>query len=129
MDVLQSAAEAAAQLDEQLAKRGKSLSWASPTTKELVITTWNVWFDPFARFTRWAALLEEVMMLAPDVACLQEVVPEFLAVLKASVFVAEHYITSDAGLVAAGKGGLKLTPRRTSFRVASGVPLPNTSSK
>lgn len=46
--------------------------------QRLRVVTWNVWFDPFERARRYRALWAELDRLAPDVICLQEVIPEHL---------------------------------------------------
>jgi tyrosyl-DNA phosphodiesterase 2 len=47
--------------------------------KALRVVTWNVWFGQWAQEQRQTALWAELERLAPDVICLQEVVPEHLA--------------------------------------------------
>lgn len=45
----------------------------------LRVVTWNVWFNHWQRELRWHALWRELTAQAPDVVCLQEVVPEHMA--------------------------------------------------
>jgi tyrosyl-DNA phosphodiesterase 2 len=47
--------------------------------RKLRVVTWNVWFGDWKRKTRQAALWAELDRLAPDVICLQEVLPRHLA--------------------------------------------------
>ncbi|HVH98248.1 MAG TPA: endonuclease/exonuclease/phosphatase family protein [Enhygromyxa sp.] len=49
------------------------------SAKTLRVVSWNVWFGHWAQEQRHAALWAELERLAPDVICLQEVVPEHLA--------------------------------------------------
>merc|ERR1719473_394355 len=50
----------------------------------ITIVTWNVWFAPVDVEQRMAALFHEALDAAPDVLCLQEVVPELAAAIRAS---------------------------------------------
>ena len=49
----------------------------------LRVATWNVWFAPLDTEDRMAALFREALDVAPDVLCLQEVVPELAASIRA----------------------------------------------
>ena len=55
-----------------------------PTNDSLRVVTWNVWFAPVDADARMAALFQEALGTAPDVLCLQEVVPELSKSLRAS---------------------------------------------
>jgi len=48
----------------------------------LRVVTWNVWFDPLYAHQRQRALFQEVLKVAPDVVCLQEVLPGFAEVVR-----------------------------------------------
>jgi len=48
----------------------------------LRVLSWNVWFDDLYAQQRQRALLKELLQAAPDVACLQEVLPGFAAALR-----------------------------------------------
>lgn len=63
------------QLEEEAAAAARVLASRSPSC--LRVVTWNVWFDAVCAAERQAALLREVLSAAPDVACLQEVLPGF----------------------------------------------------
>jgi len=49
---------------------------------ELRILSWNIWFDDESGRERYPAISASIAALAPDVACLQEVTPASLAVLR-----------------------------------------------
>lgn len=57
---------------------------ASRASSTFRVLTWNVWFDPLLGAERQCALIREVLLTAPDVACFQEVVPEFARTLRES---------------------------------------------
>ena len=62
---LESARQAAVELDTKCDKCEDLFVESTPVTIDtLKIVTWNVWFDGFSRFTRWAALLEEIFRYA-----------------------------------------------------------------
>lgn len=49
---------------------------------ELRILSWNIWFDDASGVQRYPAIAASIAALAPDVACLQEVTPASLAVIR-----------------------------------------------
>jgi endonuclease/exonuclease/phosphatase family metal-dependent hydrolase len=81
-------AEAAA-ANEQLRNRSSS---------ELRVATWNVWFDQTCKDERIASLLREVLCAAPDVVCLQEVLPELEKALRECSELNEVYNISPFGI-------------------------------
>lgn len=60
----------------------------------LRIVTWNVWFAPHEADARMAALFVEALAAAPDVICLQEVVPELAESIRASAALRAAYSIS-----------------------------------
>jgi len=48
----------------------------------LRMLSWNVWFDDLWAHQRQRAVLKELLRAAPDVACLQEVLPGFAAAVR-----------------------------------------------
>lgn len=52
------------------------------SASQLRVLTWNVWFDNLCAHQRQRALLQELLAAAPDVACLQEVLPSFATSLR-----------------------------------------------
>lgn len=76
-------------------------TWALPTfdgltlpplgETSLTVVTWNVWFAPHEADARMDALFSEVLTAAPDVLCLQEVLPELAASVRASVALCAAY--------------------------------------
>ena len=74
MDVLESARQAAAVLDgnlggDQLPSDDVSVHPAQPTPGTMTIATWNVWFDGFARFTRWAVRVRPSFLVNSRIYC------------------------------------------------------------
>lgn len=61
---------------------------------QLRVLTWNVWFDEFYGPLRQLALVRELLAAAPDVACLQEVVPAFANVIRQSAELTTVYDVS-----------------------------------
>lgn len=57
---------------------------ASRPPTELRVATWNVWFDRLLGHERQHWLFEELLAAAPDVICLQEVLPVFAAGVRKS---------------------------------------------
>jgi len=51
-------------------------------SSRLRVITWNVWFDSLCAHDRQLALMRELLSAAPDVVCLQEVLPGFLHALR-----------------------------------------------
>lgn len=68
----------------------------------LRVVTWNVWFDDLCKSERMAALLREVFSMAPDVACLQEVLPELAQALRACGWLTDVYDISPFDVGAYG---------------------------
>jgi len=64
----------------------------------LRVLTWNVWFDAVCAAERQAALLREVLSAAPDVACFQEVLPEFAEAVRGSEALTAVYRASPQGV-------------------------------
>lgn len=62
---------------------------------KLRVLTWNVWFDSFFGPLRQRALMKELLAVAPDVACLQEVLPVFAEVLRQDSAIREVYDISS----------------------------------
>jgi len=60
-----------------------ALALESRPASKLRVVTWNVWFDEYFKDARMESLVREVLSVAPDVACLQEVLPRFSAALRA----------------------------------------------
>src|SRR4051812_13827453 len=69
---------------------------AAQAPAAVTLVTWNVWFAPYAFERRLRALLEVIRARRPDVICLQEIVPESLAVLLAEPWIRAEYRISDA---------------------------------
>lgn len=61
----------------------------------LRVCTWNVWMEVSWAEERFDALVRTLLARAPDVICLQEVVPRFAASLRASSLVASQYTVSN----------------------------------
>lgn len=68
----------------------------APRVDTLTLVTWNVWFAPYAFEPRFRALLEVIRARRPDVICLQEIIPESLAMLRAEPWIRDEYRISDA---------------------------------
>lgn len=62
----------------------------------LTLVTWNVWFAPYAFEARFRALLGVISARRPDIVCLQEIIPESLAMLLAEPWIRDEYRISDA---------------------------------
>ena len=60
------------------------------------LATWNVWFLPYAFEERFRAVLAILGARRPEVICLQEIIPESLAMLLAEPWVRAEYRISDA---------------------------------
>ena len=62
---------------------------------ELKILTWNVWFETSVKFsTRMRHILKTTVNIFPDIACYQEVIPEFAAMVRSDPVITEHYQVS-----------------------------------
>lgn len=90
----------------------------------LRIVTWNVWFAPVDVDRRMAALFHEALDAAPDVLCLQEVVPELAASIRASEPLRSLYDISPNDV---GAYGCLLLARRELRAAFSEVPFPSSS--
>ena len=64
--------------------------------------TWNVWFAPSDFDARMAALFTEALSTAPDVICLQEVLPGLAAAVRASAVLSRAYAVSPNWIDAYG---------------------------
>jgi endonuclease/exonuclease/phosphatase family metal-dependent hydrolase len=64
------------------------------------VLTWNIWFDDLAADCRLKALFQELLSVAPDVVCLQEVKPGAAEAIRACTAVCAVYDVSpfDVGL-------------------------------
>lgn len=78
-------------LDAEAIEAKQSLLERDPS--RLRVLTWNVWFDAMQAEERQLALLREVLAQAPDVVCLQEVLPEFATALRASALTSVYNIS------------------------------------
>lgn len=67
-------------LQDEVQKAAELLE-ARPTS-QLRVATWNVWFDQRCAHERQRALVYEVLQAAPDIVCLQEVLPAFADVVR-----------------------------------------------
>lgn len=73
-------------------------------TNTVNIVTWNVLFDLYdigetevETTSRWAQLIDELVLADADVVALQEVTPSFLSLLLKNAFVRDHYsLTASA---------------------------------
>jgi len=104
LDLLQTKSQAwpALNLEFEITTAARTLQ--SRPTSELRVVTWNVWFDAMCAAERQLALMREVLAVAPDVACFQEVVPAFLQALRncvplATVYEISPYDIRDYGCV------------------------------
>ena len=70
--------------------------------RTLRVVTWNVWFAPIDADERMAALFKEALAAAPDVICLQEVVPELAAHIRGCAVLRKVYSISDNDVGAYG---------------------------
>ncbi|OQR85928.1 hypothetical protein ACHHYP_11178 [Achlya hypogyna] len=96
---------------------------ARPTDPtQLRVVTWNVWFDRLAQAQRYEALFAQVLALAADVVCLQEVTPQFLAAVEHSVLLQAVYTHSPAPVY---PYGCLILARRTLEPAFDHVPLPS----
>jgi endonuclease/exonuclease/phosphatase family metal-dependent hydrolase len=59
-----------------------SLSQSNITRKELSIMTWNVWFEDVEYEKRMNGIILTILEKRPDVACFQEVLPEFVKMIS-----------------------------------------------
>lgn len=75
-------------LEEEVTAAGCSLRDRS--AGDLRVLTWNVWFDAMYPEARQLALLRETLVHAPDVICLQEVLPEFADALRSSAVSSQY---------------------------------------
>lgn len=48
----------------------------------LVILSWNIWFDDFDKYNRTISLVKNISIIKPDVICLQEVTMEVYEIIK-----------------------------------------------
>lgn len=71
---------------------------ASRPPTELRVVTWNVWFDRLLGHARQHWLFEELLAAAPDVICLQEVLPVFAAGVRESQALNAIYAMSPQGV-------------------------------
>jgi len=83
----------------QNAARHLSLSRSERPAGTLRIITWNVLFDPRDAGPRWNELFSLVVGEAPDVVCLQEVVPCFVRYLYSQSWASQYAMSDD------GRGG------------------------
>lgn len=58
---------------------------------ELVLTTFNIWYDPYFATARWRAIGALLAGHEPDVMAFQEVTPEALDVLRAQPWIRDRY--------------------------------------
>jgi hypothetical protein len=71
-----------------------SIDSNAPTIQELKVMTWNVWFADIMFSARMQYILDTTLNILPDVACYQEVLPEFVAIINSHPIIAEHYQVS-----------------------------------
>ncbi len=73
-------------------------SWAKEMShcESLSVVTYNIWFGEIASYQRWAAILDQLQDLAPDIIALQEVTHDFLGLLRANHWIRNHFMISDA---------------------------------
>merc|ERR1712032_1328417 len=69
---------------------------------QLRVVTWNVWFDALAQTVRMDALLREVLHVAPDVACFQEVVSGLADAVRGCSALSAIYDISDGDVTLHG---------------------------
>jgi len=77
------------QLEAEASAAREVLESRSPL--QLRVVTWNVWFDELCKNDRMQALLTELLVVAPDIICLQEVLPELATAFRASASLTELY--------------------------------------
>ena len=74
---------------EEMESVPEALSLRPPSL--LRVVTWNVWFSPHRAHQRMTALFAELLSYAPDVACLQEVLPDLASSLRTSATLCRVY--------------------------------------
>ena len=87
----------------------------------LRIVTWNVWFSPRQAEERMAALFSQALATAPDVLCLQEVLPELAAAVRSHDALNRLYAVSPNDV---GVYGCLILARRSLGVAFSEVGLP-----
>lgn len=107
-------------LEEEAAAAARAL--ASRPLSRLRVVTWNVWFDDACAAKRQAALLQEVLSAAPDVACLQEVLPAFAEAVRDCEALMAVYQASPQGV---RPYGCMLLVRRDLQPTFGAQPLPS----
>lgn len=66
------------------------------TRTAFTVISWNVWFDEFEFESRAKSIFAKCRELDADVICFQEVLPEFLVLLKAEPWIKSYKLSSDA---------------------------------
>ena len=90
----------------------------------VTVVTWNVWFAPVDVDVRMARLFHEALDAAPDVLCLQEVVPELAASIRACEPLQQLFDISPNDV---GAYGCLLLVRRELSAAFSEVPFPTSN--
>mmetsp|Transcript_51511 Transcript_51511/g.159763 ORF Transcript_51511/g.159763 Transcript_51511/m.159763 type:complete len:329 (-) Transcript_51511:166-1152(-) len=90
------------QLSLESEARAAAAALAERSSSKLRVLTWNVWFDQFFASLRQQALMKELLAAAPDVACLQEVLPGFAEVLRGNAALCEVYDISPQSVAPYG---------------------------
>ena len=97
------------------------LSARMARTSRLRVCTWNVWFSPHRADERMAALFTAALQEAPDVLCLQEVVPELASSVRSSAALCRLYDISSNEV---GSYGCLILARRSLNAAFREVALP-----
>lgn len=62
---------------------------------EFRLCTWNVWFDSLLQGARINAIVQELLSIAPDIICLQEVTEPILALIRQLIVGSPYVVFSD----------------------------------
>lgn len=93
-------------------------AWPRSVPDTLVLTTFNVWFDPFHARRRYQAVADVLAPLEPDVMVFQEVTAPALDVLLAQPWIRASYVAASVTGRRTGNYGMLILSRLPLRRVA-----------